>query len=81
MLDQVLLQFVTECLHVIDVEGIPVDSANELPSFYQAVSSLILKNEVMFNCSVVNTNSHFMFLINVEPSEQLISTSVSMCHL
>jgi len=36
-----------ECLHLIDAAGIPVDSANELPLFYQAVSSLILQNEVI----------------------------------
>ena len=38
--------FVAECLHFFDVEGIPINSADELPSFYQAVSSLILQNEV-----------------------------------
>jgi len=36
-----------ECLHLIDAAGIPVDSANELPLFYQAISSLILQNEVI----------------------------------
>jgi len=43
----VLLWFVAECLHLIDAAGIPVHSANELPLFYQAVSSLILQNEVI----------------------------------
>lgn len=38
--------FVPECLHLVDVEGIPVSSPDKLPSFYQAICSLILHREV-----------------------------------
>ena len=65
-----------ECLHFIDVEGIPVKSADELTSFYQAVSSLILANEVML---IVSTNSHFMFLINVGRSEHDSTRIIVIC--
>jgi len=33
-------------MHFIDVDGIPVDSVDELSSFYQSVSSLITQREV-----------------------------------
>jgi len=40
---------VADCLHFIDVDGIPVGCSDKLSPFYQAVSSLILHNEVIVN--------------------------------
>jgi len=39
--------YITECLHFVDVEGIPVNSADQLSSFYQAICSLILNRKVL----------------------------------
>jgi len=39
--------FMAECLHFVDVEGIPTSSEEKLPLFYQAVCSLILQREVL----------------------------------
>ena len=42
-----------ECLHFVDVEGIPASSADTLPLFYQAVCSLVLHREVIdHRCSL-----------------------------
>jgi len=48
---------VAECLHFINVEGIPVGSSEKLSSFYQVVSSLILLKEVV---RIVDRNWNFV---------------------
>jgi len=42
-----------ECLHVIDVEGIPASSADKLSSYFQYVCSLILHREVFAHCQLL----------------------------